>query len=102
MHGVSYDFFFVSAQIWLDTRFPAVTRARVQAFYWFILSGLGVVLGSNIAGVVYSHLTLSSTEHGWTLIWLTPAIVTLVMLVIFARFFREQPCAPFEDAAMRS
>jgi nucleoside transporter len=102
MHGVSYDFFFVSAQIWLDTRFPAVTRARVQAFYWFILSGLGVVLGSNIAGVVYSHLTLSSTEHGWTLIWLTPAIVTLVMLVIFARFFRERPCEPFEDAVARS
>jgi MFS family permease len=102
MHGVSYDFFFVSAQIWLDTRFPAVTRARVQAFYWFILSGLGVVLGSNIAGIVYSHLTLSSTEHGWTLIWLTPAIVTLVMLVIFARFFRERPCEPFEDAVARS
>jgi nucleoside transporter len=89
MHGLSYDFFFVSAQIWLDTRFPPETRARVQAFYWFILSGVGVVLASNIAGVVYGHFTVSSSSHGWTMIWLSPALITLVMLAIFAGYFRE-------------
>jgi len=89
MHGVSYDFFFVSAQIWLDTRFPPDTRARVQAFYWFILSGVGVVIGSNLAGAIYAQFTVSSTDHGWTWIWLAPATVTLGMLLIFVRFFRE-------------
>jgi len=89
MHGVSYDFFFVSAQIWLDTRFPAITRARVQAFYWFILSGVGVVLGSNVAGFVYARFTVSSMLHGWTSIWLAPAIVTAFMLVVFVRMFDE-------------
>lgn len=87
MHGVSYDFFFVSGQIWLDKRFPPDTRGRVQAFYWFILSGVGVVLGSNVAGAVYAHYTVSPTDHRWTEIWLAPVVITAVMLVIFQRYF---------------
>lgn len=94
MHGVSYDFFFISGQIWLDKRFPPDTRGRVQAFYWFVLSGVGVVLGSNVAGVVYSRYTLSPTNHFWTEIWLAPAIITFAMFIIFQFFFKESDPKP--------
>lgn len=89
MHGVSYDFFFISGQIWLDKRFPPDARGRAQAFYWFVLSGVGVVLGSNVAGLIYARYTISPTDHRWTEIWLAPAIITAVMLVIFQKYFKE-------------
>jgi nucleoside transporter len=94
MHGVSYDFFFISGQIWLDKRFPPDTRGRVQAFYWFVLSGAGVLLGSNVAGVIYARYTVSPTDHRWTEIWLAPAIITFVMLVIFQKYFKESDPQP--------
>lgn len=88
MHGLSYDFFFVSGQIYLDKLFGAEMRGRVQAFYWFILSGLGVVLGSLIAGAVYRHYTDPAGDHHWTAIWLAPAISTIIVALLFTLMFR--------------
>jgi nucleoside transporter len=89
LHGLSYDFFFVSGQIWLDRRFPPEARGRIQAFYWFILSGLGVVLGSNLAGAAYRWQTIPGGGHDWRMIWLTPAAITAVVLLLFLLIFRE-------------
>ena len=89
LHGVSYDFFFVSGQIYIDKLFSPEMRARVQSFYWFILSGIGVVVGALIAGRIYRHFTFSSKSHDWTSIWLTPAITTFFVLILFIWLFKE-------------
>lgn len=88
MHGLSYDFFFVSGQIYLDRLFGPEMRGRVQSFYWFILSGLGVVLGAIIAGAVYRGYTSIDGTHDWTAVWLAPALSTAVVGVLFALTFR--------------
>lgn len=93
LHGLSYDFFFVSGQIYLDRLFDPAMRARVQAFYWFVLSGLGVVLGALIAGGVYREFTFAQSDHDWMSIWLAPAGVTLVVAILFAWSFREPPAS---------
>ena len=88
LHGLSYDFFFVSGQIYLDRHFGPEMRARVQAFYWFIMSGLGVVMGALVAQAVYRVYTTSAGEHDWTAIWLAPAIISVVVGIWFALKFQ--------------
>lgn len=100
MHGVSYDFFFVAGQIYLDRLFDPAMRARVQAFYWFILSGVGVVFGSLIANGVYRAFSAGSAAHDWTAIWLVPACITAVVAALFAWRFKEG--VPIPDSATKS
>lgn len=88
LHGLSYDFFFVSGQIYLDRLFGPEMRARVQAFYFFIMSGLGVVLGALVAQEVFDVFTVASGGRDWRSIWLVPAGVATVVGIWFAWRFR--------------
>jgi Nucleoside H+ symporter len=53
LHGICYDFFFVASQLYIEQRFDASARSRAQAFLVMINMGLGVMLGSNFANMVY-------------------------------------------------
>ncbi|MBC2666708.1 MFS transporter [Novosphingobium flavum] len=90
LHGVSYDFLFTSGQIWLDKRCDPSIRARAQSFYWFILSGMGVVIGANVAGFVYGLNTYSPVHHDWTAVWLVPAAITLGAMALFIWLFDDR------------
>lgn len=94
LHGLSYDFFFVSGQIYLDSLFGPEMRARVQAFYFFILQGLGVVLGALVAQKVFDLFTVSAGVRDWTSIWLAPAIVSVIVGLWFAWRFHEPTETP--------
>jgi nucleoside transporter len=91
IHGICYDFVFVSSQIYIDRKFDPAARSRAQAFLALVTQGVGTVIGSNIAGSVYTAYTSSPTEHDWRAIWLVPAIVGFVAAVVFALLFRDNP-----------
>jgi len=99
MHGLSYDFFFISGQIWFDQRFAPAMRTRAQAFYWFILNGVGVVIGSNIAGATFQAWTTAPGQRDWGPIWAVPAALTAVVMLLFMVAFRERPATAAPVAA---
>lgn len=88
LHGLSYDFFFVSGQIYLDSLFGREMRARIQAFYFFILSGLGVVIGALIAQQVYGIFAPTPDQRDWTSIWIVPMAVSALVGIWFALQFK--------------
>ena len=91
LHGVCYDFFFVTGQIYVDTKAPADMRAAAQGFIAFVTLGAGQFIGSWLSGVVvdrYSTQGTSGVEHAWHSIWLVPAAGAGIVLVLFALFFR--------------
>lgn len=96
IHGICYDFLIVSGQIYVDRKFDIAARSRAQAFLTLITQGIGIVVGSNIAGVVYGMHTVGEA-HDWRAIWMVPAVVALVSAVLFALFFRERAGAPVDD-----
>lgn len=91
LHGICYDFFFVTGQIYVDQRAPAHLRAAAQGLIAFVTLGVGWLLGSWLSGkVVDMHRIAGPVPHDWTGIWLVPAVAAGVVLVLFALFFKDR------------
>ena len=93
LHGVCYDFFFVTGQIYVDQRADIRIRAAAQGFIAFITLGVGQFVGSWLAGAVVQANTVATTgtdavTHDWSAIWLIPAAGSVGVLLLFAVFFR--------------
>jgi nucleoside transporter len=92
LHGVCYDFFFVTGQIYVDHKAPSGIRASAQGFLAFVTLGLGLFVGSIISGrVVNQNVTLGAAiEHDWRSVWLVPAMMAVAVLVLFTIVFHDR------------
>ena len=94
LHGICYDFFFVTGQIYVDQKAPANVRAAAQGFITFVTYGVGMLIGSWLSGrVVDAYVTTTGgviVGHDWRSIWLVPAAGAAAVLVLFALFFRTK------------
>ena len=88
LHGVCYDFFFVTGQIYVDRKAPGDLRAAAQGFIAFATLGVGMFIGSWLSGKVVDAFSVSETRHMWDRIWLVPAAGAAAVLILFAVFFR--------------
>jgi nucleoside transporter len=88
LHGVCYDFFFVTGQIYVDQRASGKVRAAAQGFITLVTQGLGYLIGSSVSGWVVQAHALPGGGHDWPAIWLWPAAGAAVVLVVFALAFR--------------
>ena len=91
LHGVCYDFFFVTGQIYVDQRADVKIRAAAQGFIALVTLGAGQAIGSWLSGVVVdanTHPVGAVMHHDWFAIWLVPAIGAFAVLLIFAALFK--------------
>ena len=95
LHGVCYDFFFVTGQIYVDQKADVRIRAAAQGFIAFVTLGAGLFIGSLISGAVVEAYTTPGgvLPHDWQTIWLVPAVGAAVVLLLFAVMFRPQATA---------
>lgn len=94
LHGICYDFFFVTGQIYVDREAPEDTRASAQGFIALITYGAGMYIGSLLSGSVVAMYTTGEGEaavRDWPSIWIVPAVMAVVITVLFAVTFREKP-----------
>lgn len=96
LHGICYDFFFVTGQIYVDQRARPAIRAAAQGFIAFVTLGVGYFIGAWASGrIVEAYATgvesgVGVIAHDWTTIWLIPAAGAAAVMVLFALFFRER------------
>ena len=90
LHGVCYDFVFVSGQIYTDQQAGEKIRAAAQGLLNFVTNGLGYFIGAYVSGQVVDAYRLTETTHDWRSIWLVPAAASVVIMLIFVAFFRPQ------------
>jgi nucleoside transporter len=91
LHGICYDFFFVTGQIYVDNKAPVRVRAAAQGFIAFVTLGLGLFVGSIVSGRVVEHFATpgAAIPHDWNSIWLVPAVMAAVVMVLFAFLFYD-------------
>ncbi len=93
LHGICYDFFFVTGQIYVDNAAPKEIQASAQGFITLITYGVGMLIGTWISGPVvdfYATKVGDAFVHDWTAIWMYPATMAFVVILLFAFFFKDQ------------
>jgi MFS family permease len=89
LHGICYDFFFVTGQIYVDKRSPKEIRGQVQGFLVLVTQGLGMVIGQILMGVIVNSHTNAEKVTDWHSVWLLPCGFAAVIMVIFFALFRD-------------
>lgn len=92
LHGVCYDFFFVTGMIYTDLKAGERIKSQAQGLISLATYGLGMYIGSLISGYVQKMYTTgegASAITNWTKVWLVPAAIAAVVLLLFILFFRD-------------
>ncbi len=94
LHGICYDFFFVTGQIYVDNEAPKDIRANAQGFIAMVTYGVGMYIGSLLAGWIVQMNEIREADkivgHTWTNVWLVMAVMATVVTIFFALFFRDK------------
>jgi nucleoside transporter len=103
MHGICYDFFFVTGQVYVDQKAPQALRAAAQGLITFITYGIGMFVGSWICGrVVDAYATTSAAgvvTHRWFSVWMVPAIASAAVLIFFSLGFSNKESTALANAS---
>ena len=89
LHGVCYDFFFVSGQIYTNAKAGIKYRSAAQGMITLATYGVGMLIGFKIAGLITDTYKISETSFDWKMIWLIPSGIALVVFLLFAIFFND-------------
>ena len=90
LHGVCYDFFFVTGQIYTDNKAGEKIKNSAQGMITMATYGVGMWIGSLLSGYVAKLYTVGENVHDWRSIWIIPAGISATVLVLFALFFTDK------------
>jgi nucleoside transporter len=91
LHGVCYDFFFVTGQLYTDQEAPPHLRSTAQGFITFITYGVGMLIGSLLSGGALDHFTHTvggEVVRDWRTFWLSSATMSAVIGAFVLVWFR--------------
>jgi len=101
LHGVCYDFFFVTGQIYTDNLAGERFKSSAQGFITLATYGVGMLIGTLLSGDIFDKYALAGGTHDWRMIWLIPAGIAALVLVLFLLMFREKTViAAGQDATL--
>ena len=89
LHGICYDFFFVSGQIYTNLKCKPEYKSSAQGLITLATYGLGMLIGFRIAGYL-TDLYVITDGHDWEKIWIQPSIFSFVILILFIFTFRNE------------
>ena len=89
LHGICYDFFFVSGQIYTDYKAGDKFKSSAQGLITLATYGLGMLVGFRLAGYITDQFIISS-GHNWTQIWIIPSGFALFVLLFFILTFKNE------------
>jgi len=90
LHGICYDFFFVSGQIYTDSKAGEKNKSAAQGLITLATYGVGMLIGFWVAGQVTDKYLISEGVHSWQDIWVFPAIFAFGVMILFAIFFKDE------------
>jgi nucleoside transporter len=93
LHGICYDFFFVSGQIYTDSKAGDSVKSAAQGLITLATYGVGMLIGFAIAGQITDSYALAEGGHDWKQIWTFPALFAIGVFALFAIFFKKEKVA---------
>mgnify|MGYP003640583422 FL=1 len=93
LHGICYDFFFVSGQIYTNSKAGEKVKSAAQGLITLATYGVGMLIGFWVAGQIVDKNKLMDGTHNWMDVWTFPAIFAIAVLVLFAVLFKNEKVA---------
>jgi nucleoside transporter len=89
LHGICYDFFFVTGQIYTDSKAGEQYKSSAQGLITLATYGVGMLIGFWAAGQISQYYFLGE-GHNWKMIWLMPAGFSILVLFFFWIAFKNE------------
>ena len=89
LHGVCYDFFFVSGQIYTDFKAGQNFKSSAQGLITLATYGVGMYIGFWFAGFISDFYKIGLTFN-WKIIWIFPSLISLFVMFLFIIIFRNE------------
>jgi nucleoside transporter len=93
LHGICFDFFFMTGQLYTDQEAPPKLRGTAQGFLTFVTYGVGMFIGSMLSGVtvdIFTSGTGAAVTRDWRAFWLTSAVGAFAILVLVGVLFQSK------------
>jgi nucleoside transporter len=90
LHGVCYDFFFVSGQVFTDSKAGPRYKSAAQGLITLATYGVGMLIGFWVAGQLTDAFAIGPGDHDWRSIWLYPAAFAGAVAVLFGVLFKNE------------
>ena len=90
LHGICYDFFFVSGQIYTDFKAGEKIKSAAQGLITLATYGVGMLVGFWVAGKISDQNIFADGTHNWEVIWMLPAAFALGVMVLFMLIFKNE------------
>jgi nucleoside transporter len=91
LHGLCYDFFFMTGQLYTDQEAPAHLRSAAQGLITLLTYGVGMLIGSLVSGRAIDYFTDEVggvLTRNWQSFWISSALTAFLILLLVAIFFR--------------
>ncbi|MGI4020397.1 MAG: nucleoside permease [Janthinobacterium lividum] len=98
LHGVCYDFFFVSGQIYTNSKAGERYKSSAQGLITLATYGVGMLIGFEIAGIITDTYKLAGGAVDWKMVWIIPAGIAAVVFLLFAVLFNDKTKSEVETA----
>ena len=96
LHGICYDFFFVTGMIYTDRKAQPEVRGQAQSLIVMLTQGLGLGIGAQAFGWWKAQCTSADDVVDWSRLWFAPALFALGVMVAFALLFWDRSDTPSE------
>ncbi|RZK42235.1 MAG: MFS transporter [Pedobacter sp.] len=90
LHGICYDFFFVSGQIYTNSKAGEKFKSSAQGLITLATYGVGMLIGFEVAGLISDTYKSADGALDWKMIWIIPAGIALVVFLLFAALFNDK------------
>ncbi len=90
LHGICYDFFFVSGYIYTDSKAGEKYKSAAQGLITLATYGVGMLIGFEIAGMITDKYKLAENVYDYKMIWLIPSAIAAVVFLLFATLFKQE------------
>ncbi len=90
LHGICYDFFFVSGQIYTNSKAGEQYKSAAQGLITLATYGVGMLIGFEIAGAVTDAYKTGENTFDYRMVWTIPAAIAFAVMVLFLLFFRDE------------
>jgi MFS family permease len=98
LHGVCFDFFFVTGQIYTDSKAGLKIQSSAQGMITMATYGIGMWIGTLLSGYVKDYFTANQIVQ-WKAVWMVPAGIAAAVLIIFILLFRDKATVAKESKA---